>query len=103
MTELTKSIEISEPIKNGYYMIVDVWSREGNIAFVPEDEFKQYFKIYKNDYAILQESEFKNFYFGGSDTYMQGCILGHARSGIYYGQINNLLIRNVYIWKDDYE
>jgi len=83
------------------YLITDVWGGS-DIAFVPESEFKEFFTVEDNRYAVLNEEKFGGPY-NSSDTYMQGCIVDHGRSCYSIGDLEDILIANVYIWRKIFE
>ena len=84
-------------VVNRVYLIIDVWGGS-DIAFVPESEFKEFFIVEDNRYAVLNEKKFGTPY-NSSDTYMQGCIVDHGRSCYSTGDLEDILIANVYIWR----
>jgi hypothetical protein len=78
-------------------MIQDVWGA-GHIAFITEEDFDKFFIVEDGRYAILQGSKFNGPY-SSADTFMQECMLDHARSNFSTGDMKNIKIKNIYDWK----
>jgi len=81
-------------------MITNVWNKPNYIAFIPSDDFKQYFTV-EDAYCSLIESKFPGYPGQNSDTYIQSYMLDHARSFFSSGEHLNITIEKTYFWKSN--
>ncbi len=81
-----------------YVLITDVWGYNGEMAFIPLDDFEKFFTIEgkHSEYAVLNKTLFGGPY-NSADTYMQENMFLHARSGLYYGKCEMNLVA-IYKW-----
>ena len=81
-----------------YVMIINVYNKDNLVAFIPINEFRHYFRITNNKYVSIDHSKFSQHF--TSDTLIQECILNHPKSCYIIGKMINIIIRNIYYWKD---